>query len=461
MLMQSWLCGVHSCWFGSRQVSRATLRRKHGEGLVSAEVLEVRSLLTANIASTLAEPDGENECPENTGQNAAQTTSADEVVSENTVFESVTETWEPAEPVQANPHLDDSCEDGLLEYWFYSDWSPKLQIPTTELTIDPNNDDPGSIVGALPSGAVDPVSFDPEVVYLPPPIDPSDPSNGGEPGGVVGPIAGSNENPDPSNRIDPDEVINAAVQSPLIRLENGVLTVYGTDQADEIDVEIDVNNPDQIIVYTMPYSPDGGGYYNGYWTFERSEVSEIHVFGGEGDDHIVKFGDFGAINAVLDGGSGNDILQGDTHDKLEGGDGDDYFATSDWESVEGEYVSVVNFAEWQEGDAPTTYPVEDDPVDGDPVDGDPVDGDPVDEDETLAGTGKVIQINVHDDAVAVGTVDSAPLEQETFEDTSDDGSTSTSPVEIELDDSGTTEDQESSEDVSEIDLAFTDFVSPL
>ncbi len=166
MLMQSWLRGVQSLLKRSRRMSRVTRRRQRAEGAVSAEVLEVRSLLAANITATLAEGGGENESHEDPGKNAAQTNSADDGVSANTEVEAVTETTAPAAPIQASQGFEVWC----------GEW------------------DVGDVV---------PSSVDPEIEYLPPPIDPSDPSNGGEPGGVVGPMAGSNKNPEPSDPTNP------------------------------------------------------------------------------------------------------------------------------------------------------------------------------------------------------------------------------------------------------------------
>ncbi len=56
-----------------------------------------------------------------------------------------------------------------------------------------------------------------------------------------------------------------------------------------------------------------------------------------------------------------------------------------------------------------------------------------------------------------GTLDAAILKQVTL----DDGTASTAPAEAEVDDNGTAEDQESNEDANDIDLVFTDIVSPL
>ncbi len=80
MLLQSWLCGVQSWLIGNRRMRRATRRRQRATSPVSSEVLEVRSLLAANITATLVEVGGANECPEDAGQNAVQTITADDAV---------------------------------------------------------------------------------------------------------------------------------------------------------------------------------------------------------------------------------------------------------------------------------------------------------------------------------------------------------------------------------------------
>ena len=383
MLLQSWLRGVESWLIRNRRMRRATRRLPRADRLVSAEVLQVRSLLAANITATLAENSGENESAEEMEQNSTQATTADDA--------SVSS--------DATKDLIGDREDDLLP-------------------IDGGN--------CIETG----------FGYV---VDASD--------GV--PVEG------PS--VEPADV-------PRISLENGVLTIYGTNKNDEIEISAsDFNNPNWFSVMTgfVPIGSDGAGYYSVYQAFDPNDVREIHVFGGDGDDHIVKFGDFGTINAVLEGGHGNDILQGDTHDQIEGGDGDDYIVTSDWESVEGEYVRVDapndlqdgNYIDWLGGVEP----------------GGDVDGGwllpPIDRLEPVDPTFAIVEdpniVDAGDVPVAISPVDEALLEQVKFDEVVDDGSASTTPDEIELNDIQTTGEQETSESVEDIDLVITNFMSPL
>lgn len=137
---------------------------------------------------------------------------------------------------------------------------------------------------------------------------------------------------------------------PTSHLVNGVLTVAGTDAADQIEIKR-VMTPGTLLVRVTE---------NGQSTdFLSYQVHRVRVFGNGGDDFISH--NIGAVNARLFGGAGDDTIQGDDgrdyirggagndtlhggagsdtlvagagNDKLYGDDGDDYLhggAGSDW-----------------------------------------------------------------------------------------------------------------------------------
>ncbi len=425
MLIQNWLPGVQSLLIRSHQMSRMTRRRQSADGAVSAEVLEVRRLLAANITATLVEAVGENECPEDTGQNAVQSSTTDVTVSENSELAAATETTAPPE----------STEDIQVFDWWgerRTKCFPEPSSVDSDVEVDLAVQSPKVRLENLirPGGCVW--------------------QEGDAPLIDLGQVDPNNENPDggdPTNlgRVDPDPAVVGTPQDlPPVRLENGILTIYGTNKDDDIDICVsDFNTPNWFSVMTgfVPIGSDGARYYSVYQAFDLNDVREIRVFSGDGNDRICKFGDFGSINAILDGGGGNDILQGDTHDQFVGGEGDDFFATSDWESVAGEYVSSVNLVEWQEGDSPPTDLGQVDPSNENPDPGDPTNLGRADPDPVVVG---ILQ-----DLPQMRLENGVPIV------------TGTVPDEIEHDDNGTTENEDSSENAVDIDLAFTDFMSPL
>ncbi|MBO0700154.1 MAG: hypothetical protein J2P46_17270 [Zavarzinella sp.] len=100
---------------------------------------------------------------------------------------------------------------------------------------------------------------------------------------------------------------------PSATLANGVLTVTGTDKADDIAIAR-VVWPGTLFVRVVE---------NGQPTeFPSFQVHRVRVFGNGGDDRIANY--VGGLNAVLYGGSGNDTLQGGGgNDTLAGGTGKD------------------------------------------------------------------------------------------------------------------------------------------
>jgi hypothetical protein len=100
---------------------------------------------------------------------------------------------------------------------------------------------------------------------------------------------------------------------PTAVLNHGVLTVTGTDQADDIAIDR-VALPDTLVVRVVE---------NGRETdFPSSQVRRVRVFGTGGDDRIADRA--GGLNAVISGGDGRDDITGaDGRDRLDGGPGND------------------------------------------------------------------------------------------------------------------------------------------
>jgi Ca2+-binding RTX toxin-like protein len=119
-----------------------------------------------------------------------------------------------------------------------------------------------------------------------------------------GPGADPDPDPDPDPNPDPDPDPDF-----WATFENGVLTVNGTDSADQITVRI-VNGDLHV-------------WRNGVLkSFVLSWVTSISVIGGAGNDQITI--EPGVIGATIFGGAGNDtITGGDGADVIWGGDGAD------------------------------------------------------------------------------------------------------------------------------------------
>jgi len=100
---------------------------------------------------------------------------------------------------------------------------------------------------------------------------------------------------------------------PTATLANGVLTVQGTDMADQITIDhVAGPGPGDIRVTE-----------NGMATFFTAGlVRRVRVFGNGGDDYISH--NVAGINAALYGGAGRDEIHGDGgRDYLAGGAGND------------------------------------------------------------------------------------------------------------------------------------------
>jgi Ca2+-binding RTX toxin-like protein len=104
-------------------------------------------------------------------------------------------------------------------------------------------------------------------------------------------------------------------------LENGVLTVEGTNASDRIALRLQAGQPG---ILQVDVGDDGSADFS----FQRREISEIAVNAGNGDDSVRidesngVFGD--TIPTTIDGGNGNDRLVGGAGDEtVLGGNGND------------------------------------------------------------------------------------------------------------------------------------------
>src|SRR5215204_6201509 len=105
-------------------------------------------------------------------------------------------------------------------------------------------------------------------------------------------------------RLEPRTLLTAELQS------DGTLFVTGTDAADDIRLFV---SDGQIVV-----RDDAGDS-----SFNKSDVTAIHIKAGDGDDHVQLDPDVPA--ARIEGEAGGDtLIGGDQDDTLEGGNGNDH-----------------------------------------------------------------------------------------------------------------------------------------
>jgi Ca2+-binding RTX toxin-like protein len=126
-----------------------------------------------------------------------------------------------------------------------------------------------------------------------------------------------------------------------IDLDNGILTIEGTDNRDLIYVQYDPNDADEIRVRIF----DGQTYEMlEEENYDREDVQQVVAYAFNGDDFLKNYSDIaatfygggdddilhgGSANDWLDGGEGNDILFGHQgNDDLLGGVGDDNYQFS-------------------------------------------------------------------------------------------------------------------------------------
>jgi len=102
-----------------------------------------------------------------------------------------------------------------------------------------------------------------------------------------------------------------ATQNQNIFIDNGVLTINGGDDADHVHVSIDDNG--KIAV--------AGSLGNE--VFDPAAVDSVFIDVGAGNDHVGIAHEI-AVNAIINGGDGNDyISSGSGDDTIRGGDGND------------------------------------------------------------------------------------------------------------------------------------------
>jgi hypothetical protein len=87
-------------------------------------------------------------------------------------------------------------------------------------------------------------------------------------------------------------------------LKNGVLTIGGTAAADVITV----NNISSKTIGVGGSSSDGKNVLSK--TFNTSSVKQVKILAGAGGDYVTCHSLAKAIKLTIDGGSGDDILQG-------------------------------------------------------------------------------------------------------------------------------------------------------
>ena len=114
---------------------------------------------------------------------------------------------------------------------------------------------------------------------------------------------------------------NKSEQFKAPTLENGLLTVKGTNAGDRIALRLQAGQPG---ILEVDFGDDGSAEFS----FERSEITEIAVKAGNGDD-AVRIDEINGVFAdtiptTIDGGNGNDRLVGGAGaGTLNGGNGDD------------------------------------------------------------------------------------------------------------------------------------------
>jgi Ca2+-binding RTX toxin-like protein len=106
-------------------------------------------------------------------------------------------------------------------------------------------------------------------------------------------------------------------------LVNGLLTVAGTNKADRIALRLQAGQPG---ILQVDFGDDGSG--SAEFSFERSQIDQIVVDAGNGDDAVrideVNGAFSDTIPTTIEGGNGNDRLVGGAGAvTLDGGNGDD------------------------------------------------------------------------------------------------------------------------------------------
>ena len=115
-----------------------------------------------------------------------------------------------------------------------------------------------------------------------------------------------------------DEVVE---ENDNILNDNGVLTITGGDGDDQVDVSIDDNG---MISVTGSLGTE---------VFDPADVDSVFIDMGAGDD-TVSLGNDVVINAIINGGDGNDCIHGGGgDDTIRGGDGNDWISGRDGNDI--------------------------------------------------------------------------------------------------------------------------------
>jgi hypothetical protein len=138
---------------------------------------------------------------------------------------------------------------------------------------------------------------------------------------AAGILAGAGNAEPASAAGNPPSLQNKSDQFKKPTLENGLLTVKGTNAADRIALRLQAGQPG---ILEVDFGDDGSAEFS----FERTEIAQIVVKAGDGGD-AVRIDEINGVFAdtiptTIDGGNGNDRLVGGAGAvTLNGGNGDD------------------------------------------------------------------------------------------------------------------------------------------
>jgi hypothetical protein len=138
---------------------------------------------------------------------------------------------------------------------------------------------------------------------------------------AAGILAGAGNAEPASAAGNPPSLQNKSDQFKKPTLENGLLTVKGTNAADRIALRLQAGQPG---ILEVDFGDDGSAEFS----FERTEIAQIVVKAGDGGD-AVRIDEINGVFAdtiptTINGGNGNDRLVGGAGAvTLSGGNGDD------------------------------------------------------------------------------------------------------------------------------------------
>lgn len=462
-MLQNWLARLsRSLKPQSRRSVGCYPRRQRVQRFAASEVLEVRSLLAANITASLTEVGGKNECP----GDAAQMTTTEVSKLSNPVLETTSLTTTPSEEMESVARNPNGGEQKMR--WSYCIPPGKFFDPVDD--FEPV-DRPTDLLPTEPTSVIDETPFaEPsrfhimvgierrstlEVLPLPSP----DP--------MIGPIAINNE-ASLTHRYEFNDSLNDESGGSALTANGGTVVngryQFGANQG--LILSDGLVNPSNYSVELVMKFDSLDSYYQKLIDFSNlTSDSGLYLTDGQlqlypndpGTGHVSANTDF---HLVLTVDAANQEAKVYLNGQLQ------------WTVHGTEVVPTTNLLTFFTDDTATA--------------------------STEAGAGSVESIAIYDgvlsaeDVSELGqsfsiTVDGSndpitlpvseiPIgdtdnlmpvtiggsEQPPFEDDADvDDSASTAIDEIELADNATSDNQESSENVTDIDLAFTNFASPL